>query len=550
MPINTSITHGITVQNDVVLASSAAQRDEGVLFRLGKEAANVRAIPQFVGVVLSSGKRFVSSHPGVATYHCFWWTGDATTATLHQASTSHVDFIALGVDVKTISQLRSIILLEGEPTLGPPLHELLKLPEPEPLPIEGRVRIREADFPQQPMYRHDTRMTPQNSDLNETIRVDDIGSTRGPSESKEHRSEHEDALLHLSKSELFALQLSKCDDIRPQDTLFLAVHASYQDSNCFIPPDLTGRTIDYSDNPDDQLFETFCPSFPSQPQSTREINEDDNWLTFNADGTSEFVEVRGDCCYPVDRLTRTITTEELTSNAADVTAARKIELKSWVDNNTGKAMTKTDFHTESGGVKPIPSRWVNTFKLKQGKLITKCRLCLKEFAEPIIEDEAKASPTANRVSHRVVLQTAVQEDDFEIASLDVSVAFLKGFSFEQLKEKGISRRPIAFIPCEEVWSILAELDPVNFSKVLTNPSLWVFACEKAACGLRDAPLLWHLRAVECLKGHGYRPLLHDQCTFVFREPGSLKLSCILTLHVDDLLIAGTHKQIMTLTKLL
>ena len=64
--------------------------------------------------------------------------------------------------------------------------------------------------------------------------------------------------------------------------------------------------------------------------------------------------------------------------------------------------------------------------------------------------------------------------------------------------------------------------------------------QKAAYGLRDAPLLWHLKAIEVLKELGYRAMLHDNCTFTLREQTTLELQAILTLHVDDLLMASTE----------
>ena len=70
--------------------------------------------------------------------------------------------------------------------------------------------------------------------------------------------------------------------------------------------------------------------------------------------------------------------------------------------------------------------------------------------------------------------------------------------------------------------------------------------QKAAYGLRDAPLLWHLKACEVLRENRYKATLHDACTFVLREEGSHKLVAILTVHVDDLLVAAMPKQIKAL----
>ena len=184
--------------------------------------------------------------------------------------------------------------------------------------------------------------------------------------------------------------------------------------------------------------------------------------------------------------------------------------------------------------------------MKSGELIAKSRLCLKGFAEPISEGESNGSPTASRASHRVVCHTATQKR-WPIASLDVSVAFLKGLSFEQLSVKGIERKPVAFVPCEEVWDILAELAPQKFAQAAKNPGAFVFVLRKAAYGLRDAPLMWHLRAIEILTGLEYVATKHDSCLFVKRNAKG-EIIAMLTLHVDDLLMAATWEEIKLLEK--
>ena len=219
-------------------------------------------------------------------------------------------------------------------------------------------------------------------------------------------------------------------------------------------------------------------------------------------------------------------------------------MQSWIDNKTGKAQLRSEWETSTGR-RAIPSRWVDTWKLKSGVLIAKSRLCLKGFAEPITPEETNASPTANRVSHRLVCHTAVQRK-WTLASLDVSVAFLKGFTFTELAEKGMSRKPVAFQPCEDVWDILCELSPSEFNHVKERPKDYIFVLEKAAYGLRDAPLLWHLRAVEVLRECGYKPLLHDGCTFALREGASQEVTALLTLHVDDLLLAAPMHNVLKL----
>ena len=103
-----------------------------------------------------------------------------------------------------------------------------------------------------------------------------------------------------------------------------------------------------------------------------------------------------------------------------------------------------------GGQGPIPWRWVITWKQgPDGVWIIKARLCLKGFAEKHFYRDGAAetySPTADRESHKRIALFAVR-NGFVLATMDVGAAFLKGVSFETLKEQyGIDRPPVAFVP--------------------------------------------------------------------------------------------------------
>ena len=144
-----------------------------------------------------SGKRFAIQQAGVKSYHAFWWVGEATTAVLHQATVSHmVDFISLGVTLKELSLLRAIVFLEGEPTNDPPLHELLKLHEPELITSEGRLRISEEEVPIQTPLGTGAR-TGQERIRPEEV-SDELATTRVASVADDD---------HPSASELFACNL-------------------------------------------------------------------------------------------------------------------------------------------------------------------------------------------------------------------------------------------------------------------------------------------------------------------------------------------------------
>ena len=69
LPPTTQHIHGISNKNGVIKLSEAAVRDSAVLFNLGKATAASRAIPNYLGVILASGRRFIASQPSVLRHH-------------------------------------------------------------------------------------------------------------------------------------------------------------------------------------------------------------------------------------------------------------------------------------------------------------------------------------------------------------------------------------------------------------------------------------------------------------------------------------------------
>jgi hypothetical protein len=96
---------------------------------------------------------------------------------------------------------------------------------------------------------------------------------------------------------------------------------------------------------------------------------------------------------------------------------------------------------------------------------------------------------------------------------------------------------------------LSELEPQTYAKCLKNPKAWCLECSKAVYGLKDAPLLWHLRCVATLKELGLTPSPHDSCLWRLISPkGQLQL--LMSLHVDDTLVTGEDSCIKHLHALL
>ena len=205
---------------------------------------------------------------------------------------------------------------------------------------------------------------------------------------------------------------------------------------------------------------------------------DESWIVF--DGIN---------VYPVNRQARPLTREEQQKYSSQIREAKLKELKSWVDLQTVKPILK-----ESWKGKLMTARWVEVWKVKAGEVVIKERLCIKGFQEPHRESEQSASPTAQRASHRIVLFFSCQLN-LPIASLDISTAFLQGFSFEEIRSTlGLEQPRLAFTPPDDVWNLLSEIDHKTFGTCATDFRRWALELLKSAYGPRSAPLLWHLKA--------------------------------------------------------
>jgi hypothetical protein len=245
-----------------------------------------------------------------------------------------------------------------------------------------------------------------------------------------------------------------------------------------------------------------------------------------------------DDAFPVDRKTRPLTPPELKAHHDAVEKACLSELASWLLNSTCAPITRTAYSGKTG-LRPLPSRWVIEFKEKVGALIIKARLCLKGFAEANQNKLATASPTASRIAHRLIYLLSV-ENSWGLESLDVSTAFLQGWTFQELREAGFERQPVAFVPPPDVWNLLAKLDP-SYAPIASAPNEYCLELFKSAYGLKDAPLLWNLRVVSFILSLGLVQSKHDSCVLYLIEESAITL--ILSLHVDDTLVTGLQPKI-------
>ena len=111
-------------------------------------------------------------------------------------------------------------------------------------------------------------------------------------------------------------------------------------------------------------------------------------------------------------------------------AAILAELIRWTSKN--QALRR---QPRKEAVNLLTSRYVFTWKRSNdGSRYMKCRLAVHGFKDTAASSLERFSGTSTRWGQRAVVATAVQ-NQWPMASLDVSEAFLKGFTFEEIQER-------------------------------------------------------------------------------------------------------------------
>jgi hypothetical protein len=493
MPSGTVQNHSVETRRGELFTSRDAQRDLRAIFAVGHNFAKVLGITNYSGVLLSHGRRHLPVLPGIHQVIVVYWTNDpAASRQFTLEGTSNVDFIRQGISVAELKDLKCICILESPPEQQNILQRLLSA-VPEELNVhpndqhkeEGRVRFElEPDLPRL---------------------LDDDAETKIASSV--------DWDVNLSASETFAMQLRGITPSEHRDE----VNASTRHVNSL------RRHFAVFDQPNS--FEACVAATSSRDNHPSQCISDCVFY-FDADTLEEVF-------FPLDKDCRPLNAAELISESKEILESQLKELKSWLANNTGKPVLKKTYE-ESTGLRGLPSRWVIEFKRKEGRRIVKCRLCLKGFAEQNQHELNCASPTATRLGHRIVAQTSASRK-WPLESLDISTAFLQGFRFDDLP-KGVTRQPCAFSPPSGTFALLAKLDPV-WADAAAHPELYLFQLDKAAYGLKDAPLMWWIAINTYLVDLGYKNTSHDPCCYKLVD--QQKLVLLLSLHVDDTLCTGS-----------
>eukprot|EP00435_Cladocopium_sp_Y103_P061866 s1483_g23.t1 len=163
------------------------------------------------------------------------------------------------------------------------------------------------------------------------------------------------------------------------------------------------------------------------------------------------------------------------------------------------------------------------------------------------------STTATRLSQRIVVSVAATHD-FVLASLDVSGAFLKGFTFEKVRkilaQRGIVSPPrkVVIVPPPNTWRQLGSFDS-TFHVPEESFAKFGLLCLKPSYGLDDAPLAWQLSLQDTLQTSGGVQSLLDECVWHFKTAEG-QLKGLISTHVDDLAVASGEEFLRQQQKIL
>ena len=219
--------------------------------------------------------------------------------------------------------------------------------------------------------------------------------------------------------------------------------------------------------------------------------------------------------------------------------AKDKEIANWMSTDAVARILRDQLPAEN----ILRCRWICTWKpiddprtegngeKRDQKYKAKARLVVLGFMDPSLEDIPRDSPTMNKTSRMVLLQT-LATNSWDLMSFDIRTAFLQG--------KPQTGRILAIDPVAEMRSAM-NLKPQEVCQL-----------KKSAYGLVDAPFQWFAALREQLINLQFCPAPFDPCVFTLMQEdatGVPRLAGILGIHVDDGLGGGNefyHQQIRKL----
>ena len=240
----------------------------------------------------------------------------------------------------------------------------------------------------------------------------------------------------------------------------------------------------------------------------------------------------------IERSNNVLTREEALSEAGKCKESMVAELCRW---DKHKAWLRRE---RSSCTNPLTSKWVLKWKDIGGERKIKARLVAQGFKDQQSTDNFAG--TTSRWGQRLVSIFAVQFG-WPLLSADISEAFLRGLTFEELFQSGHSSemRSVQLILPQGSEELLRTIPGMEDF----NPDTECLELLKPGFGLKDAPRLWSLALTRVLSKVGLQPVTTDRQLFA-KHSNDARLQVLMSVHVDDLKITGIESEIQAVMEVL
>ena len=290
------------------------------------------------------------------------------------------------------------------------------------------------------------------------------------------------------------------------------------------------HTFEFDENDEPFLEVLISENITECFQDSRDVYKPNLMKVFlNAEAKKEVIE----------RDTDLLTTKELLDHRKEVDEATVKEYETWHKYGCFERIPKKKCKVL------IDAKLVSKWKYVDGKRIIRMRLALRGFKEPQTEDEVNFSATAQRTSQKILASEAACHKDWSFVAVDISKAFLQGLTFSEMnKLTGEPEKHISFTVPAGTAKHLRRIPGYEDFDERTE----ALKCLKPGTGCRDAPRAFNLRLINILKELGFRASLYDPQLLMLHKKGTLVLA--ITVHVDDIKMAGMKSEIDSLVKTL
>jgi len=233
------------------------------------------------------------------------------------------------------------------------------------------------------------------------------------------------------------------------------------------------------------------------------------------DQMKEFILTTGTIVLPDIKLPKTHRMAMKSAEAEQWRIAEQSEIGSMI---THKVFTQMVLPP---GKQMIETKWVYVLKYKNGTISKyKARLVAKGYEQVYgIDYEETYAPVAKLTSLRLVLAISALLN-LDIQQMDVETAFLNA----ELKEE-------VYISIPDGVQVAAGCNCLRLNKALY--------------GLKQSPREWYQNINGFLQSMGFKRLQAEHCLYFYKDLNDI---CLISLYVDDLIIAGSTTQVTTRIK--